>query len=67
MSNLRAVFSPEQMMQLRQQGMIACGTTYHCAHDPQVYAAISGMATELIQRLTVSENLETQLPEKATE
>lgn len=49
------------------QTRFAFGTTYQCTHDPQFYAAISGMATELIQRLAVSENLESQLPEKASE
>ena len=49
------------------QMRFAFGTTYQCIHDSQFYAAIAGMATELIQHLAVQENLETTLPENAAE
>jgi len=45
----------------------ANGVKYLCTHETPFYASIAGMATELIQHLAVTEHLETELPEQATE
>ena len=40
----------------------ANGTNYICTHETPFYAAIAGMATELIQHVAVQEHLAEQEP-----
>ena len=47
------------------QMRFAFGTTYQCSHDTNFYAAIAGMATELIQHAAIDDLLSRSLPQTA--
>ena len=47
------------------QMRFAHGVDYQCSHETPFYAAIAGMATELIQHVAVQEHLAPSSPEKA--